>query len=156
MLEHNYFGNCAADHFGKLPMVLQRFLSYTQYNTTSDPRSVAAPSTDAQMAFAQLLKTEFESVGLTEVEVSDKGVVMAKLPASEGLENAPAMGLIAHMDTSPEASGEPARWQLIDYRGGDIVLNQAKNIVMSLERFPGIAKYVVGCHGRHDTFGGRR
>ena len=141
MLEHNHFGNCAADRFGELPMVLQRFLSYTQYNTTSDPRSVSAPSTDAQMAFAQLLKSEFESVGLTEVEVSDKGVVMARLPASEGLENAPAMGLIAHMDTSPEASGEPARWQLIDYKGGDIVLNQAKNIVMSLERFPGIAKY---------------
>ncbi len=141
MLKHNYYGNCGSETFFKLPAVLQRFLSYTQYDTTSDPSSATAPSTEAQMAYAHLLKAEFESVGLTDVRVTDQGIVMASLPATEGLEKAPAMGLIAHMDTSPEASGKPARWQILDYKGGDIVLNSSQNIVMSLDRFPGIAKY---------------
>lgn len=141
MLKHNYYGNCGSETFFKLPAVLQRFLSYTQYDTTSDPSSATAPSTEAQMAYAHLLKAEFESIGLTDVRVTDQGIVMASLPATEGLEKAPAMGLIAHMDTSPEASGKPARWQILDYKGGDIVLNSSQNIVMSLDRFPGIAKY---------------
>ena len=93
------------------------------------------------MAYAQLLKAEFESVGVKDVKITDKGIVMAYLPATEGLETMPAMGLIAHMDTSPEASGEPAQWQVLNYQGGDIVLNKDKNIVLSLERFPGVAKY---------------
>ena len=141
MLKHNYYGNYTAESFAQLPLVLQRFLSYTQYNTTSDPNSTTAPSTQAQMAYAQLLKAEFESVGVKDVKITDKGIVMAYLPATEGLETMPAMGLIAHMDTSPEASGEPAQWQVLDYQGGDIVLNKDKNIVLSLERFPGVAKY---------------
>ena len=103
MLKHNYYGNCGKETFSNLPLVLQRFLSYTQYDTTSDPVSTTAPSTEAQMAYALLLKAEFESVGLTDVRVTDKGIVMATLPASVGLEGLPAMGLIAHMDTSPEA-----------------------------------------------------
>lgn len=141
MLKHNYYGNCGKETFSNLPLVLQRFLSYTQYDTTSDPASTTAPSTEAQMAYAHLLKAEFESVGLTDVRVTDKGIVMATLPASVGLEELPAMGLIAHMDTSPEASGKPAQWKVLDYQGGDIVLNETQNIVMSLERFPGVAKY---------------
>ena len=141
MLNHDYYGNYTAESFAKLPLILQRFLSYTQYNTTSDPNSTTAPSTEAQVAYAQMLKAEFESVGLTDVRVTDKGIVMAYLPATAGLEDAPAMGMIAHMDTSPEASGEPAKWQVVDYKGGDIVLNKEKNIVLTMERFPGVAKY---------------
>ena len=93
------------------------------------------------MAYAQLLKAEFESVGVKDVKIPDKGIVMAYLPATEGLETMPAMGLIAHMDTSPEASGEPAQWQVLNYQGGDIDLNKDKNIVVSRERFTGVAKY---------------
>ena len=113
MLKHDYYGNYTAESFAKLPLVLQRFLSYTQYNTTSDPNSTTAPSTEAQVAYAQLLKAEFESVGLKDVRVTDKGIVLAYLPATAGLESAPAMGMIAHMDTSPEASGDPAKWQAL-------------------------------------------
>ena len=141
MLKHDYYGNYTAESFAKLPLILQRFLSYTQYNTTSDPNNTTAPSTEAQVAYAQLLKAEFESVGLKDVRVTDKGIVLAYLPATAGLENVPAMGMIAHMDTSPEASGEPAKWQVVDYKGGDIVLNKEKNIVLTMERFPGVAKY---------------
>lgn len=141
MLQHHYYGNFTKEEFEALPEILQRFLSYTQYNTTSNPHSDTLPSTPEQMAYAQLLKAEFESVGIKDCKVTDKGIVYAWVPASEGLETAPALGLIAHMDTSPEASGEPAQWKVIDYEGGDIVLNKEKDIVLKLERFPEVAKY---------------
>ena len=57
------------------------------------------------------------------------------------LKGALALGLIAHMDTSPEASGAPAKWKVIDYAGGDICLNKEKDIVLSLDRFPEVGKY---------------
>ena len=141
MLQNNYYGNFTKAEFEKLPCLLKRFLTYTQYNTTSDPESEMAPSTARQLAFAKLIAAEFESVGVKDVHVTDKGIVLATLPASAGFEKAPAMGFIAHMDTSPEASGDPAKWQVIDYQGGDIVLNQEKDIRLTLERFPEVAKY---------------
>ena len=141
MLKHNYYGNLGEEGFSKLPLVLQRFLSYTQYNTTSDPKSTTAPSTPFQVEYAKMLKEELESVGLTDVVVTDKAVVMATLPATPGYEECPAMGFIAHMDTSPEASGDPVRWQVLDYQGGDIVLNAEKDIVLTLDRFPNVGKY---------------
>ena len=141
MLKHNYYGNLGEEGFSKLPLVLQRFLSYTQYNTSSDPKSTTAPSTPFQVEYAKMLKEELESVGLTDVMVTDKAVVMATLPATPGYEECPAMGFIAHMDTSPEASGDPVRWQVLDYQGGDIVLNPEKNIVLTLDRFPNVGKY---------------
>ena len=141
MLQNNYYGNFTKAEFEKLPCLLKRFLTYTQYNTTSDPESETAPSTARQLAFAKLIAKEFESVGAKDVHVTDKGIVLATLPASAGFEASPAIGFIAHMDTSPEASGDPAKWQLIDYQGGDIVLNQEKEIRLTLERFPEVAKY---------------
>ena len=141
MLKHNYYGNFSKTEFEALPEILQRFLSYTQYNTTSNPHSEEGPSTPEQMAYAKLLKAEFESVGIKDCKVTDHGIVYAWVPATDGLENAPALGLIAHMDTSPEASGEPAQWKVIDYQGGDITLNEEKNIILSLDRFPEVAKY---------------
>ena len=141
MLQNNYYGNFTKAEFEKLPCLLKRFLTYTQYNTTSDPESETAPSTARQLAFAKLIAKEFESVGAKDVHVTDKGIVLATLPASAGFEASPAIGFIAHMDTSPEASGDPAKWQLIDYQGGDIVLNQEKDIRLTLERFPEVAKY---------------
>ncbi len=141
MLEHNYYGNFTKTDFVKLPELIKRFLSYTQYNTTSDPESDTAPSTARQLTFAKLIAKEFESVGVKDVHVTDKGIVLATLPASAGCESSPAIGFIAHMDTSPEASGDPAKWQVIDYQGGDIVLNKEKDIRLTLERFPEVAKY---------------
>ena len=141
MLKHNYYGNFSAEEFEKLPMILQRFLSYTQYDTTSDASSPTAPSTEAQKAYAQLLKAEFESVGVKNVYVTEFGIVMGFIEATPGYEDCPAMGLIAHMDTSPEASGAPAQWSVIDYQGGDIVLNKEKDIVLQLSNFPEVGKY---------------
>ena len=141
MLQHNYYGNFTAEEFEKLPTILQRFLSYTQYDTTSDASSPTAPSTEAQKAYAQLLKAEFESVGVKNVYVTEFGIVMGFIEATPGYEDCPAMGLIAHMDTSPEASGAPAQWSVIDYQGGDIVLNKEKDIVLQLSNFPEVGKY---------------
>ncbi len=141
MLEQNYYGNFTKEEFEALPELLQRFLSYTQYETTSDPDSKAAPSTSNQLSFAKLLVKEFVSVGVKDVHVTDCGIVMANFPATSGLEKAPAIGFIAHMDTSPEASGKAVKWKVIDYLGGDILLNEEKEIRLSLERFPSVAKY---------------
>lgn len=141
MLQHNYYGNLTRENFEKLPLLLKRFLSYTQYNTTSDPNSPATPSTAAQLTFAKLLVSEFEGVGLKDVRLSGKGIVMAFLPATPGYEKAPPMGFIAHMDTSPEASGQDVKWQMVDYQGGDILLNKEKGISLTLKRFPELSKY---------------
>ena len=141
MLPHNYYGNLGQEAFEKLPTVLQRFLSYTQYDTTSQHDSPLTPSTPAQVEFGKLLAEEFKSVGLQDVKINHGGIVLGFMPATEGYEDYPAMGLIAHMDTSPEASGADIKWQLIDYKGGDILLNEEKAISMTMERFPGVAKY---------------
>lgn len=141
MLPNKYYGNLGKDDFEKLPIVLQRFLSYTQYDTTSQHDSSLTPSTLPQVEFGNLLAEEFKRVGLQNVKINQGGVVLGYLPATAGYEDYPAMGLIAHMDTSPEASGADIKWQLIDYKGGDILLNPDKNISLTMERFPGVAKY---------------
>ena len=141
MLEMSYYGNYSKSEFESLPLILQRFLSYTQYDTTSDPQSPDFPSTKAQLAYAALLEKEFQSAGVRETRVTPFGIVYGWIEATKGYENAPALGLIAHMDTSPEASGAPAKWKVIDYAGGDICLNKEKDIVLSLDRFPEVGKY---------------
>ena len=141
MLEMSYYGNYSKSEFESLPLILQRFLSYTQYDTTSDPQSPDFPSTKAQLAYAALLEKEFQSAGVRETRVTPFGIVYGWIEATKGYENSPALGLIAHMDTSPEASGAPAKWKVIDYAGGDICLNKEKDIVLSLDRFPEVGKY---------------
>lgn len=140
MLKHDYTGNLSPEAFAKLPEVLQRFLSYTQYDTTSDPTSGTFPSTPAETAFAELLAEEMKGAGAQKVVVTPHAIVMGWLEATPGLESAPALGLIAHMDTSPEALGGPVHWQLIDYQGGDIRLND-EGTTLELARFPDVAKY---------------
>lgn len=136
-----YFGNLGEDGFAKLPDILKRFLSYTRWETTSDPASTTSPSTETQRAFAEHLVDEFMEAGAGEAAITAEGIVMAAIPASPGCEDAPAIGFIAHMDTSPEAPGRDVKWRLIHYEGGDIVLNAEAGAVMTLERFPEVAKY---------------
>ena len=70
MLKMSYYGNYSKSEFEPLPLILQRFLSYTQYDTTSDPQSPDFPSTKAQLAYAALLEKEFQSVGVRETRVT--------------------------------------------------------------------------------------
>ncbi|MDR1405742.1 MAG: peptidase T [Prevotellaceae bacterium] len=121
--------------------VLERFVRYARFNTQSDPASGSCPSTPSQRAFAGLLAAELREMGAADVLPDDNGYVMATIPATAG-EPAPVIGLIAHMDTSPDCSGDNVRPQVVAcYDGGDIVLNRAKNIVLRTAEFPEMKQY---------------
>lgn len=107
----------------------ERFLEYVAFATTSDENSESCPSTEAQLVFAKYLAGELAILGLKDVKVSAKGYVYAYLPPSEGLkEDLPAIGLIAHMDTSDGAPGENIKPSIINYKGGDIQLADGSTI----------------------------
>lgn len=121
--------------------ITDRFLKYVSFCTTSDENTGMTPSTPGQMEFARFLKTELEQIGLTDVELDDNGYIMATLPANTKRE-CPVIGFIAHMDTSPDASGKNIKpWIMRDYNGEDIVLNEQENIVLSTEKYPEILRY---------------
>lgn len=122
--------------------VVERFLRYVGHGTQSDPHTEMCPSTPGQMEFAYMLCEEMKHLGMQEVEVDEYGYVMGFLPSNMDRET-PAVGFIAHMDTSPEMSGKHVNPQIIEnYAGNDIVLNKEKGIVLSSEEFPELSNYV--------------
>ena len=122
--------------------VTDRFLEYVGYGTQSDPNTGLNPSTPGQMEFAHVLKEEMEAIGIQEVELDEYGYVMGVIPSTVERET-PAIGFIAHMDTSPEMSGRRVNPRIIEnYAGNDIVLNKEKGIVLSTEEFPELMNYV--------------
>ncbi len=121
--------------------VTERFLKYVSFDTRSDPKSGTHPSSARQLVLANELKAELEAMGLDEVYLDERGYVYGVVPASEGAENEPSIGLVAHMDTSPDISGENVKARIVDYTGGDIVLNEEKNIVMRAADFPHLERY---------------
>lgn len=116
--------------------LVTRFIEYAKTYTTSDPKSETFPSTNRQLAFAATLAEELKAIGLSDVEVDKHGYVMATLPANiPG--KIPVVGFIAHMDTSPDFSGENVKPQIIkEYDGSKLVLNQENNIVLDPADFP--------------------
>ena len=124
--------------------VVERFLKYVTYNTQSDEESSTVPSTEGQLVFARALKEELEGIGLKEVSLDEKGYLMATLESNLGEDKeVPTIGFIAHMDTSPDMSGENVKTQLIkNYDGGDIVLNEEEGIILSPLDFPELKDYV--------------
>jgi tripeptide aminopeptidase len=121
--------------------VKERFLSYVKVNTTSNLESETNPSTPEQFNLARMLVEEMKALGLEDVSLDENCYIMATLPANTS-KKIPTMGLIAHLDTSPDMSGEGVNPQIIaNYDGGDIVLNKEAGIVMSLDMFPELAKY---------------
>lgn len=121
--------------------VTDRFLRYVKFDTQSDEQTNLTPSTPGQMVFAKYLKEELEDLGLTEITLDDNGYLMATLPANTD-EEVPTIGFIAHLDTSPDMSGRNVCPRMVDYKGGDIVLNEEKNIVLSPSQFPELNDYV--------------
>lgn len=119
--------------------VTERFLRYTRFETTSNELSNTAPSTSGQTVFAQALVTELKNLGAQNVRLCAHGIVYASLPASAGLEAFPTLGLIAHMDTSPEASGRNVTPRIIRYNGTLVTLNAEKKIALTTEQFPELA-----------------
>jgi tripeptide aminopeptidase len=121
--------------------VIERFLKYTKFNTQSDESSTKCPSTEGQLKFARYLKEELENIGMKEVDLDENGYLMATLPSNLD-KKAPVIGFIAHMDTAPDMSGKNVKARVIDYKGGNIVLNEKKKIVMKESEFEDLKNYV--------------
>ena len=118
----------------------ERFLNYVAFPTMSDGASETVPSTSKQLVLAAALKEELIALGLTDAKVDGCGYVYATLPANTDKE-INTIGLIAHMDTSGEASDTDIKASIVDYKGGDILLNEKENIVMTVADYPYLAKY---------------
>ena len=119
----------------------ERFLKYVAIDTQSDENSETFPSTAKQFDLLNMLKEEMEALGLTEVVTDKYGYTMGTIPASEGYENAPVIGFIAHVDTAPDMSGKDVKPRIIEcYDGEDIVLNNA--LTMKVAEFPELKKFV--------------
>lgn len=120
--------------------VTSRLLKYVKVNTVSDPKSETLPSTQIQFDLAKILVEDLKEIGVKDASLDENCYVMGSIPGNA--KNAPAIGLIAHMDTSPEFSGENVKPQIIeDYDGNDIVLNKDLNIVMKVSDFPYLADF---------------
>ena len=114
----------------------ERFLKYIRVHTTSDPASSAAPSSAIQLDLAHMLVEEMTALGLENAHVDEFGVVYGWLSATKGCEDLPALGFIAHMDTSPDYSGENVKPQIhANYDGGDVVLPGTGD-VLTVKSFP--------------------
>ena len=108
----------------------ERFLKYVKFDTQSSEESTASPSTEKQFRLAEELAEELRSLGAENIILSDKCYVMAKIPATAGYEDKPAIGFIAHMDTSPDFSGEGVNPIIHEnYQGGDIPLGDSGVII---------------------------
>ena len=114
----------------------ERLLRYVRINTESADGTGTSPSTACQLDLARLLEDEMKELGLQEVKISQFGVVTGILPATPGCEGAPALGFIAHMDTSPAFTGDGVEPILHpDYDGGDIALPKEGRVIRAAD-FP--------------------
>lgn len=120
--------------------IVKRFLRYVSLETTSDPMSEETPSSDKEWDLAHLLCFELQGMGLA-AAVDDHCYVTATIPVV-GMKDQPVIGLIAHLDTSPDASGRDVKPRIVHYEGGEIVLNEEKDITLSPQKFPELAQYV--------------
>lgn len=119
---------------------IERFLRYAAIDTQSSETAGTTPSTEKQRDLAELLVKELEEMGAAEITYDrEHCYVYASVPAAPGCEEAPVLGFIAHMDTSPAVTDTGVKPRIIErYDGENIVLNQEKNIVLRTEDFPEI------------------
>ena len=114
--------------------VYERFLKYVSYPTTSDENNENCPSTEGQRVLANVICEELLGLGLSDARVDEHGYVYATIPANcEGMDS---IGFIAHMDTASDAPGENIKARMIEYKGGDILLNEAEGIYLTLADYP--------------------
>ncbi len=114
--------------------VYDRFLKYVSYPTTSDENNENCPSTEMQRTLAGVLCDELLELGLTDARVDEHGYVYATIPANcEGMDS---IGFIAHMDTASDAPGENIKPRIVEYKGGDILLNEEQGIYLKVSDYP--------------------
>lgn len=120
----------------------ERFLKYVKVDTQSAYDKEELPSTHKQFDLAKILVKELEELGLQNVSLDEHCYVMATLPANID-KKVPVIGFIAHMDTSPDASGAGVSPRIIEkYDGKEVLLNQKLNLRMNLKDFPELRKYI--------------
>ena len=122
--------------------VSERFLRYVSFDTQSDENSETCPSTAKQKLLGQAIVEEMLAMGIADAHMDEQGYVYGTVPGDPSL---PTIGLIAHMDTAPDASGADIRAKIIEYTGGDIALNEQESIVMKTKDFPGLSEHI----GKH-------
>lgn len=122
--------------------VTERFLRYVSFDTQSDEESTTCPSTPKQKLLGAALVEEMKQMGIADARMDENGYVYGTVPGDPSL---PTIGLIAHMDTSPDASGANIKAKIVAYDGSDVLLNQEKGIYLREADYP-ILKNSRGKH----------
>lgn len=122
--------------------VEKRFLRYVSYETTSDESSETCPSTEKQKALGKTIVEEMLAMGIQDARIDENGYVYGTVPGDPSL---PTIGLIAHMDTAPDASGADIQARIVEYTGGDILLNEEKGIYLRETDYESLKRN----HGKH-------
>lgn len=117
--------------------VVERFLRYVSYETTSDEFSETCPSTPGQKVLGAALAEEMKAMGIKDAHMDENGYVYGTVPGDPTL---PTIGLIAHMDTAPDASGKNIRARVVEYNGGDVLLNAEKGIYLREKDYESLQK----------------
>ncbi|WP_152656097.1 peptidase T [Oceanobacillus sp. CFH 90083] len=120
--------------------LIKRLETYAKIDTQSDMMSETTPSTPGQWDLIKLLENELKEIGLEEVSYDENGYLMATLPANTDKE-IPAIGFLAHVDTATDFTGKGVSPKVINYEGGDIVLNESLQVILSPENFPELSHY---------------
>lgn len=121
--------------------LIERFLHYVSYDTQSDPKSTTYPSTEKQKRLGEALVSELQNLGVL-ASMDEFGYVIGRI-ASNTTQKVPTIALIAHMDTSPDASGKDIKPRIIkQYDGGAIVLNQEQQICLDPTVFPSLLRHI--------------
>ena len=122
--------------------VQERFLRYVSFDTQSDENSPTCPSTAKQKLLGAAIVEEMKEMGISDAFMDDNGYVYGTIPGDPSL---PTIGLIAHMDTSPDASGANIKTKVVAYEGGDVCLNEEKDIWLRQSDYPSMKNHV----GKH-------
>ena len=135
---------------------IDRFLTYVTFDTTSDETSETCPSTAKQLILADYLVKELKDIGITDAMRDENGYVYGHVPASAGMENEPKIGLIAHMDTSPDVSGKDVKPQIITFDGtnapmvdkryvGEQLIVTDQTTLLGADDKAGVAEIIAAC-----------
>ena len=122
--------------------VTERFLKYVSFDTQSDETSPTCPSTAKQKILGAAIVEEMKAMGITNPYMDEDGYVYGSIPGDPEL---PTIGLIAHMDTSPDATGAEIKTRIVEYTGEDICLNEEKGIFLSQKEYPNLMHHT----GKH-------